>query len=288
MAALPFEPIARRRGLRLKVARSAATVLTDPALVRRIVQNFVSNAVRYTRQGTVLVGCRRRAGALAIQVWDTGPGIPPEQLSAIFEEFRRLGSGGEDEPAGLGLGLAIVERIAARLGHPVAVRSWPGRGSVFEVVLPLSETPVAARPAETPRRRSPATDLAGRLVLCVDNDHAILTATRLLLEGWGCTVLAATDAAGAREALQPVGRVPDMVLLDYHLAGMETGLEVLDALEAAVGHPLAAALVTADRTDALKATARTRGLPLLHKPLKPAALRALLVQRLAARKAPAA
>lgn len=286
LAALPFEPIARRRGLRLKVARSAATVQTDPALVRRIVQNFVSNAVRYTRQGTVLVGCRRRAGALAIQVWDTGPGIPPEQLSAIFEEFRRLGSGGEDEPAGLGLGLAIVERIAARLGHPVAVRSWPGRGSVFEVVLPLSETPVAARPAETPRRRSPATDLAGRLVLCVDNDHAILTATRLLLEGWGCTVLAATDAAGAKEALQPVGRAPDMVLLDYHLAGVETGLVVLDALEAAVGHPLAAALVTADRTDALKAAARTRGLPLLHKPLKPAALRALLVQRLSVRQMP--
>ena len=243
--------------------------------------------MRYTRQGTVLVGCRRRAGALAIQVWDTGPGIPPEQLSAIFEEFRRLGSGGEDEPAGLGLGLAIVERMAARLGHQVAVRSWPGRGSVFEVVLPLSETPVAARPAETPQRRSPATDLAGRLVLCVDNDHAILTATRLLLEGWGCTVLAATDAAGAKEALQPVGRAPDMVLLDYHLAGMETGLEVLDALEAAVGHPLAAALVTADRTEALKAAARARGLPLLHKPLKPAALRALLVQRLAARQMPA-
>lgn len=286
-AVLAFEPIARRRGLRLKVARSTAAVLTDPALVRRIVQNFVANAVRYTRQGTVLVGCRRRAGALAIQVWDTGPGIPPEQLSAIFEEFRRLGSGGEDEPAGLGLGLAIVERIAARLGHRVAVRSWPGRGSVFEVVLPLAETQVPARPAETPRRRSPATDLAGRLILCVDNDHAILTATRLLLEGWGCTVLAATDAAGAKEALQPLGRAPDMVLLDYHLAGTETGLDVLDSLEAAVGHPLAAALVTADRTEALKAAARARGLPLLHKPLKPAALRALLVQRLAARQMPA-
>src|SRR4030095_6261609 len=99
--------------------------------------------------------------------------------------------------------------------------------------------------------RSPATDLAGRLILCVDNDHAILTATRLLLEGWGCTVLAATDAAGAKEALQPLGRAPDMVLLDYPLAGTETGLDVLDSLEAAVGHPLSAALVTADRTEAL-------------------------------------
>ncbi|WP_034853805.1 hybrid sensor histidine kinase/response regulator [Inquilinus limosus] len=286
-AVLPFEPIARRRGLRLRIAPSTATVQTDPALVRRIVQNFVSNAVRYTRQGTVLVGCRRRAGALVIQVWDTGPGIPQEQLSAIFEEFRRLGSGSEDEPAGLGLGLAIVERIAARLGHRVAVRSWPGRGSVFEVVLPLAETQATVPPPAAPRPRVPATDLAGRLVLCVDNDHAILTATRLLLEGWGCTVVAATDAAGAKEALQPLGRMPDMVLLDYHLAGAETGLDVLAALEAAAGRPLPAALVTADRTEALKAAARARGLPLLHKPLKPAALRALLVQRLASRRAPA-
>lgn len=288
LAVLPFEPIARRRGLRLKVVPSTAAALTDPALVRRVVQNFVSNAVRYTREGTVLVGCRRRGDALAIQVWDTGPGIPPEQLSTIFEEFRRLGSGGEDEPAGLGLGLAIVERIAARLGHRVAVRSWPGRGSVFEVVLPVAEAQAVPRPSGTPRRRSPATDLAGQLILCVDNDHAILTATRLLLEGWGCTVLTATDAAGAREALQAAGRAPDMGLLDYHLAGAETGLDVLDALEAALGRPLPAALVTADRSDPVKAAAHARGLPLLHKPLKPAALRALLVQRLTARQAPAA
>lgn len=290
LAVLPFEPIARRRGLRLKVMPSSATALTDPALVRRIVQNLVSNAVRYTREGTVLVGCRRRGDALAIQVWDTGPGIPPEQLSAIFEEFRRLGSGGEDEPAGLGLGLAIVERIAARLGHRVSVRSRLGRGSVFELALPRAEAQEAVpRPSETPRRRSPGTDLAGSLVLCVDNDRAILTATRLLLEGWGCAVLTAVDAGAAQEALLAAGRVPDMLLLDYHLAGAETGLDVLDALEAAIGQRLPAALVTADRTDPVKAAARARGLPLLHKPLKPAALRALLVQRLAAaRQAPAA
>ncbi|WP_343713525.1 NahK/ErcS family hybrid sensor histidine kinase/response regulator, partial [Inquilinus sp.] len=288
MAVLPFEPIARRRGLRLKVVSSSATALTDPALVRRIVQNLVSNAVRYTREGAVLVGCRRRGDALVIQVWDTGPGIPPEQLSAIFEEFRRLGSGGEDEPAGLGLGLAIVERIAARLGHRVSVRSRLGRGSVFELALPRAREPAAARPSEAPRRRSPGTDLAGRLVLCVDNDRAILTATRLLLEGWGCTVLTAVDAETAREALQAAGRAPDMVLLDHHLAGAETGLDVLDALEAEIGRRLPAALVTADRTDPVKAAARSRDLPLLHKPLKPAALRALLVQRLAARQAPAA
>jgi len=279
-AVLPFEPIARRRGLRLRVAPSTAAVETDPALVRRIVQNFVSNAVRYTRQGTVLVGCRRRGAALAVQVWDTGPGIPQEQLSAIFEEFRRLGSGGEDEPAGLGLGLAIVERIAARLGHRVAVRSWPGRGSVFEVVLPLAAARIAAPSERTPRRPAPAAGLAGRFVLCVDNDPAILTATRLLLEGWGCAVATAADATGAQRAVAAAGRAPDMVLLDHHLAGAETGFDVLDALEAAAGGPVPAALVTADRAEALKAAARARGLPLLNKPLKPAALRALLVQRL--------
>jgi PAS domain S-box-containing protein len=277
-AALPFEPVARRRGLQLRVVPSTAMAVTDPALIRRIVQNLVSNAVRYTRQGTVLVGCRRRAGQVVIQVWDSGPGIAPEQIGAIFEEFRRLDGAADDEPAGLGLGLAIVDRIATMLGHKVSVRSWPGRGSVFEIALPAADGTLAARPSPQPRRRSPATSLDGRLVLCVDNDRGILTATRALLEQWGCTVVTATDAAGALDAMAGQGRRPDAVLLDHHLAGTETGLDVLDALEAALGAPLAAALVTADRTDALKQAAAARTLPLLHKPLKPAALRALLVQ----------
>lgn len=280
-ATMPFEPMARRRNLGLRVVPSALTVETDPLLIRRIVQNFVSNAMRYTRNGRVLVGCRRRGGQAVIQVWDTGPGIAPDQLAVIFEEFRRLEAAAGDEPAGLGLGLAIVDRIARMLGHEVAVRSWPGRGSVFEIALPFA----AGAPPAVPQRRArplpPAASLAGRTILCIDNDQGILTATRALLEQWGCTVLTAANAGDAHAALLAHGGPPDAALLDYHLGDSETGLDALDALARALGIAFPAVLVTADRSDAVKAAARGRGLVLLHKPLKPAALRALLVQMLA-------
>ncbi len=269
-----FEPMAGDRNLRLRVVDSRAVVMTDPMLLRRILQNFVSNAIRYTRRGGVLIGCRHRGDKLVVEVWDTGRGIPPDKLGEIFGEFRRLYVDDPETPGGLGLGLAIVDRIAAMLGHPVTVRSWPGQGTVFSIALPVAPGLVQARP--TPRRTGIPNALRGKAVLCVDNDHSILVAMRSLLEAWSCIVFTASDLATAQAAMADAGRLPDVVLLDYHLANGESGLELLDTLSEHAGRRLRAILITADYTEAVRAVAQARDFPLINKPVNPAALRALL------------
>jgi len=270
-----FEPSAQGKGLSLRLVDSRAVVHTDPTLLRRVVQNFVSNAIRYTRRGRVLVGCRRRGNELSIEVWDTGRGIPEHKIGEIFGEFRRLDADDPDVPSGLGLGLAIVDRIAKMLGHKVTVRSWPGRGSAFSIALPLTRDAVA-QPLDRPERMAVPNLLAGKTVLCIDNEASILTAMRGLLQAWSCTVLTATDLDSAVVALRDAGRPPDAVLLDYHLRRSESGIDVLDRLSAVTSRPLRAVLITADHSEAVRAVAQARGLPLLHKPVSPAALRSLL------------
>ena len=274
--AASFEPLAKEKHLRLRLVDSDAVVNTDPTLLRRVVQNFVSNAIRYTQRGGVVIGCRRRGGALRLEVWDSGRGIPSDKLREIFGEFRRLDTGDSEPQNGLGLGLAIVERIAKTLGHTVDVRSWPGRGSVFAITLPLAETAVAARPLDKPARLGLPNLLAGKLILCIDNDPSVLAGTRSLLEAWSCSVLVASDFAGALASIKAAERLPDAVLLDYHLGGEESGLDVLDRLRASTGRGFKAMLITADHSETVRTVAQARGLPLLHKPLSPAALRALL------------
>lgn len=273
-----FQPMAAQRSLILRVVPSRAVVMTDPALLRRILQNFLSNALRYTRRGKVLVGCRRRGDRIVIEVWDTGIGIPQDELKVIFEEFRRGGSNDAETPPGLGLGLAIVDRIARMLEHPVAVRSWPGRGSVFSVSVPTSKAPPATvLPGGDERSRG---SLAKRLVLCVDNDPAVLVAMRTLLRGWSCEVLTARDAAGACEEIDNRGAIPDIVLMDYHLEGEVTGLAALETLSGHVGRPLPAIIITANYTDAVRQAADALGYAVLNKPVRPGALRALMAQML--------
>ena len=272
-----FEPSAHGKGLSLRLVDSRAVVHTDPTLLRRIVQNFVSNAVRYTRRGSVLVGCRRRGDELSIEVWDTGRGIPERKLGDIFGEFRRLDADDPETPSGLGLGLAIVDRIARMLGHRVTVRSWPGRGSAFSVALPLAQGTVA-QPLDRPERIAVPNLLAGKTVLCIDNEASILTAMGGLLRAWSCTVLTAGDLATALAVLREAGRPPDAVLLDYHLRQGESGIDLLDRLSATLGRPLRAVLITADHSEAVRAAAEAHGLPLLHKPVSPAALRSLLAR----------
>jgi Na+/proline symporter/signal transduction histidine kinase len=273
-----FQPIAAQRGLQLRMARSRAVVSTDVALLRRILQNFLSNALRYTRRGKVLVGCRRRAGRVLIEVWDTGIGIPGSQIDAIFEEFRRGAQNDPETPPGLGLGLAIVDRIARMLQHPVQVRSWPGRGSVFSISLPVStEAPLAQLPGSDAQPRA---SLAHKVVLCVDNDPAVLVAMRTLLQGWSCEVVTATHVADARSQLEKLGTLPDIVLMDYHLESDLTGLAALDSLSAHAGRRLPAILVTANYTEVVRQEADARGYPVLNKPVRPGALRALMAQML--------
>jgi Na+/proline symporter/signal transduction histidine kinase/CheY-like chemotaxis protein len=271
-----FSAIARERGLALAMVRSRAVVHSDPALLRRILQNFLSNALRYTAAGRVLVGCRRVGTDLRIEVWDTGPGIPQADLEDIFLEFRRLAPRAGDTEQGLGLGLAIVDRIARMLGHPVTVRSAVGRGSCFAVTVPRVAARVAVAPAAgvappaAARRRG--VGFGGALVLCIDNDAAILDGMTALLGGWDCRVLAAPSAEQALARLD--GARPALVILDYRLDGGATGDAALAVLRAALGADLPAVFVTADHTEATRE--RIGGHPVLYKPVNPGALRALL------------
>jgi PAS domain S-box-containing protein len=271
-----FAPLAARRGLRLRVTRPHYRVHSDRVLLRRILQNLISNALRYTRAGGVLVGCQRRGEFVDLCVWDTGPGIPESQQRAIFEEFRRLDGSSPWGERGLGLGLSICDRIARLLGHELSLRSRPGRGSVFKVRVPLgSAAPVeAAAPPQPPVAAAPSS-LVGLTVLCVDNEPEILTGMSALMSRWGVNVLTAANVADARSvaAHEP----PAVVLADYRLDDAEPdGLDLLVELCSRGGETTPGALVTADHSTALAERAREQGFPLLRKPVKPAALRALL------------
>ncbi len=265
--AAEFGVLAAGKGLALRAAATRCWVRSDPQLLRRVLQNFLANAVRYTERGGVLIGVRRRAGGLRIEVWDSGPGIAEADRRAIFEEFRRLGRGGQ----GLGLGLAIADRIARLLGHPLALRSWPGRGSCFSIALPraaASATPPVASPHAS--EGSPRMD-----VLVVDNDASVRAAMEALLGGWQCAVRA---VAGPVEALAEVRRkCPDLLLLDYHLDDGATGTALLREIRAAAGE-VPAALITADHSEAVRREVEAAGAWLLHKPLKPLALKSLMAR----------
>jgi PAS domain S-box-containing protein len=265
-----FTAIARERGIAFRMVKSRLGVRSDPALLRRILQNFLANAMRYTVQGRVLVGCRRNGATLRIDVWDTGPGIPADSFADIFQEFHRLDPK-PDTGQGLGLGLAIVDRIAKMLDHPIAVRSWLGRGSCFSVTIPLADVAHTDSPPVVPRRRR---GFGGTLVVCIDNDAAILEGMEALLGGWQCDVVGATCVA---DALALVGdRTPDAVIVDYRLDDGLTGLVALDQLASHFGRAIPSVVITADHTDSVRQAVESRGCHLLYKPIRPAALRALL------------
>jgi CheY-like chemotaxis protein/anti-sigma regulatory factor (Ser/Thr protein kinase) len=294
-----FAALAQRHGVELAIVPTRAVVDTDPAFLRRILQNLLSNALRYGgvegRPQRVLLGCRPEGDGLRIEVKDNGPGIAADKQSLIFEEFVRLQPENERprEERGLGLGLAIVERVARMLELGIRVSSAPGQGSTFLVIVPRAATGVAM-PASSPPSLPPVSMLeAESFVLSIDNEATVREAMATLLGGWGCKV---ATAASQDEALQRVaaeGRLPDLVLADLHLddgpeGGGPDGLAVVEALRAQWGREVPAALVTADRDPLLRRRARAMQVELLHKPVKPAALRALLRMRAAAREGVAA
>lgn len=267
-----FAPMAEQRGLELRVHAPELYVRSDRGLLRRILQNFVANALRYTQHGGVLLAARRRGARIEIQVWDTGPGISPEHSAIIFQEFRRLEQPSPWGEKGLGLGLSICERIARMLEHPIALRSLPGRGSVFSVQVQRAER--SERSTVTAIEAAPG-PVAGLRVLCVDNDPTILEGMRALLERWGLEVETATGLEPALQAAR--ARRPDMLLVDLHLGESLDGLAVIEILRGSlVPSPPPAALVTAESGDALQRSCREAGYPLLNKPVRPAALRALI------------
>jgi Na+/proline symporter/CheY-like chemotaxis protein len=267
--AAEFGVLAGDKGLEMRcVVPKAIWLDSDPQLLRRVLQNFLANAVRYTPRGRVLLGCRRAPGRLRIEVWDTGPGIAEHEQALIFEEFRRLSHGGQ----GLGLGLAIAERIARLLGHPLSLRSVPGRGTVFAIEVPTCPAPLQPLDAQ---RRAPDPVPQRQRVLVVDNDAAVLRGMQALLGGWNCEVLPAQGFADALR-LAETGR-PELLLLDYHLDDGRTGLELRAELIARIGER-PTILISADHGETLRRDAAAAGCHLLHKPLKPLALKALMAR----------
>ncbi len=270
-----FMPLAAEKKLELRIVPSSITVETDRSLLRRLIQNLVSNAVKYTRSGRILVGVRRRGELAELQVIDTGIGIAPEQLGTVFREFTRLEEGAR-EAQGLGLGLSIVDRIARVLRLEIRISSYKDRGTRFSVILPVSEAIEPAEPIDTASRPQADIALAGLVVFCIDNDARILEGMRLLLERWGCRVSTFTGL-DAVEQQRPALPAPDIVLADYHLDRGD-GLDAIRALRTMFGEELAAGLVTADRSTEVRAAAEAMDVPVLNKPVKPAALRSMLTR----------
>jgi signal transduction histidine kinase/CheY-like chemotaxis protein len=281
-----FAPLARAKGVGLRVRPDRRWVRSDPLLVHRILLNLVANAIRYTERGRVLVGCRRRGERLRIAVWDTGVGIPEDRRDDVFREFVQIGNAvNRDTGAsgrGLGLGLAIVARLADLLGTRIDLRSSVARGSMFAFELPFGAAADARPPAAAPLR---VASLRGVFALVVDDDEAARAGMCGLLEGWGCVTLAAAGADAALAQLRAHDRPPELVVCDYQLGGGENGIDTIARIRAAVGDRVPAILVTADTTAAASRAAEQGRVPVLHKPVSPIKLRALLTQRLAVREA---
>jgi CheY-like chemotaxis protein/anti-sigma regulatory factor (Ser/Thr protein kinase) len=272
---MTFTGAAREKGLSLRIVSSSAWVRSDFVLLERIVFNLVSNAVRYTSSGGVVIGCRKRGVNLRIEVWDTGTGVPQDQQQNIFGEFYRLGAPGGDGPSGLGLGLAIVDRLCRLLDHSVNLTSTLGKGSCFSVAVPL----VAARPEidESPAPARPLMDVSNRkLVVLIDDDPLVLEGMGGLFRSWGYHLLV---AGGDDEALAGVAdrdHPPDLIISDYHLPGGKTGIEVIEGLRTALSAEIPAFLVSGDTSPELLRQARASGYHLLHKPVDAMTLRAMV------------
>ncbi|MCF6216355.1 MAG: hybrid sensor histidine kinase/response regulator [Emcibacter sp.] len=282
---LEFDAIAQDRDIDFKMIPSSSIVHSDPKLLRRILQNFISNAIRYTDEGRVLLGCRRRRGnQLEIQVWDTGCGISENKIEEIFIEFKQLNNVSDNKEQGLGLGLAIVERICRLLGYDLKVNSTPGKGSVFNVTLPLGKQdhktaqPIAS-PEAPPKYKL---DFLNLKVLCIDNDSDILTGMEILLSGWGCSVVCCRSIADVD--LKSNGFIPDIILADYHLDNTETGINTLNSLRSRFNPAPPGIIISADHTEKVKNQAKTNGYKFLRKPVKSAALRAVISSQLRYRK----
>ncbi|HXP95280.1 MAG TPA: NahK/ErcS family hybrid sensor histidine kinase/response regulator [Telmatospirillum sp.] len=274
--AAEFEMMATRNNLRLRIVPSSVPVRSDPQLLGRILRNYIGNAMRYTEAGgRILLGCRRCGDKLLIGVWDTGIGVPADKLEEIFQEFRRLSNSAQRSERGMGLGLAIVQRIARTLDHPLVVRSQPGRGSLFGIELPrASRLPPATPPAIVAGHGVARLD--GVLVAMIDNDAAVLASMHLLLEGWGGEILPVTSGRQALDAIAGRGRSPDLIIADYYLDDGEVGLDVISAIRSRHGAAIPGVVITADYSAELQRRVEQAGCHLLNKPLRRAKLRSLL------------
>lgn len=274
--ATELAPLAEAQGLGLRLRGSTLVAHADPVLVEMVLRNLLVNAVRYTEQGGVLLGCRRRGERVVIEVWDTGIGIPQAQQRDIFREFHQLGNPERDRRKGLGLGLAIVEGLASAMGVSVGLASRPGRGSVFRLTLPLSRQVVIEAPALAPQG-----DLKGLRVLVIDDDECVLAAMGDLLLAWGCRCEAAATVDEALSRLDVF--TPHLVLADHRLREHRTGVEAIEAVRQVVrqdtGLEVGALIITGDTAPQRLREAHASGLQLLHKPVPAEQLHAALLSQ---------
>jgi signal transduction histidine kinase/CheY-like chemotaxis protein len=272
-----FAGAAREKELTFRALPSDAWVRSDFILLQQIVFNLVHNALRYTRRGGVLVGCRKRGDQLRIEVWDSGIGIAADQHDKIFGEFYRLGEPDRDRRAGLGLGLAIVDRLCRLLNHPIEVKSTLGKGSVFAVTVPLAPANKRAIEASIVPRSQPSLS-HDKLVLVIDDDPLVLEGMGGIFRKWGCRVVTADSDGKALKAATAQGDVPDLIISDYHLANGRTGIETIEWLRGELSAPIPAFLISGDTDPATLHEAKVKGFHLLHKPVNPIALRAMFNQ----------
>jgi two-component system, sensor histidine kinase len=269
-----FAEEAADKAIVLHQQATGAVVFSDPHLVERILRNLVSNAIRHSDQGRVVVGCRKRRKAVRLEVWDTGTGITPENQQRIFQEYVQLHNPERDRTRGLGLGLAIVRRLSELLDCELSLRSHVGRGSCFSIGLPLAGVSAVSPLAATEDSHVIA---EGALVLVIDDEAAVREAMDALLTGWGYAVLTVASGDDALTEVVQHKACPRIIICDYRLRGEENGITVIRRLQAECKAPVPAVLITGDTAEDRLIEARTSGLVLLHKPVHNSKLRAVIV-----------
>ncbi|MDX2423516.1 MAG: PAS-domain containing protein [Amphritea sp.] len=270
-----FQQVAGSELLKLRYVPSSAVICSDSQLLARILRNFLTNAIRYTDTGTVLLGCRRKRSSLVIEVWDTGLGIPEDKLGDIFLEFKRLHGSPTVNDKGLGLGLAIVDKISRMLGHQISVSSVPGKGSMFSVEVPLARADQFPEKTKEEHQFTVADQLEGESIWLIDNDPAICRGMRVLLEGWGCRV-ETVQGESQLMALLEHNQAPSILIADYHLNNDENGLEAAIHFNKRLESPIPVIMITANYTNELKQIVREQGYLLINKPVKPMKLKMTL------------
>lgn len=270
-----FEVEAREKGLKFRTVSSGRYAHSDAVLVERILRNLISNALRYTTRGGVVVGCRWRSDRIRFEVWDSGPGIPVDEQEKIFEEFYQLHNPGRTSKKGLGLGLSIVQRLCNLLDCRVSLKSKPGRGTTFGFDVPLGTAPI-----EKSRRSDvalpAATDLAGRLIVVIDDEEPIVAGMRVLLESWGAEVIGSLSGSDVVSEVEKCGRMPDLIIADYRLGGNIVGTEVIEQLRRALDPEIPALVVTGSTAPDRITEADSKRYDLLLKPVQPERLRAMI------------
>lgn len=276
MLTAEFTPQAHQNGSELRVVPVDGTIHTDPTLLIRILRNLLSNAIQHTSRGRVLFGARRRGSSLRFEVWDTGVGIPLDQLERIFEEFYQVPTAQRRDDQGLGLGLAIVDRLSNLLGHPVKVKSVAGKGSMFAVEVPMirGRGNVESEPSLTVDYVD--SEMAGLVVVVIDDEVEVLEGTRIVLEDLGCQVIGATTTEAALAQIAESEREPDFILVDFRLSGGDCGIKALQRVRQFVGMPLPAVVVTGDTNRSIHELAEINDCKVVHKPVQPAELLAVL------------